>query len=67
MTTVSYKCRLTDGSVVTVPGVARVEKDGSGRRFYGSNDEVIAAFDDGQSSAHWPADAPVEEPPSPEA
>lgn len=61
MATTNYKCRLHDGTTVTIEGVSRVEKDGSGRRFYDAEDHVIAAFDDGQSSAHWPANAPVAE------
>lgn len=66
MTTKTFKCRLLDGSVITVPGVTRVEKDGSGRRFYGEDEQVICAFDDGQSTSHWLADAEITPPPAPE-
>lgn len=62
----SYRVKLADGSTITVEDVARVEKDGSGRRFYGEDGEVLAAFDDGQSVGHYPAGATVEMPPAEE-
>lgn len=58
----SYKVLLTNGSTVTIPGVATVEKDGSGLRLKDADGGVIASFDDGVSRACYAADAEVEVP-----
>ncbi|MET3925538.1 hypothetical protein [Devosia sp. 2618] len=60
----TYKVQLTDGSVISIEGVASVDKDGSGLRLKGNDGEVIASFDDGQSKACWPASSTVKPPPA---
>lgn len=67
MATKSYKIALSGGSIITIDDVARVQSDGSGRRFYGPVDEegnepVLASFDDGMARGHWPASAEIIEP-----
>lgn len=62
MTTKSYKVLLANGSTVTIPGVATVEKDGSGLRLRDADGGVVASFDDGVSRACYAADAEVEVP-----
>lgn len=57
-----YKVGLKDGTVLTIPGVASVEQDGSGMRLLDDAGVVIASFVDGSSTYCYPAEATVENP-----